>query len=479
SPAEPVATAVPIARTDLAPVRAALGDSGRFDGRDQRGVHVLANLRSIPATEWFLVTAMDESEVLDAVAGRTRIVLVIAALSVLLVVSLGGYEYRRRLTVMLREMYAAEHKEREGQAVFRTTLYSIGDAVITTDADRRVTALNRVAEDLTGWSDDEARSRPLAEVYRIVDEATRTPPQTDGDGGTLDGRASITIDQALLLRRSGGARPIASSSAPIVDALGTVHGTVLVFRDQTAQRKQEASLLQAEKMASMGRMAGGIAHDFNNVLSVISGAVSLARQKPRGAEIGDELAAVDSAAARAAELTRQLLAFARQQPRAPGRFAPGERVDALRDMLRRLAGNRVTLSVDAADGAGVLVEMDPTQFDQVLLNLVVNARDAMPDGGSLRIASDTTRLAEAHETSQGALPPGRYARIVVEDTGAGMSRETQQNMFEPFYTTKGDRGTGLGLATVSAIVRDARGAVVVTSEPGRGTRFEVLLPAAG
>ncbi|MFI5311874.1 MAG: PAS domain-containing protein, partial [Gemmatimonadales bacterium] len=178
SPAEPVATAVPIARTDLAPVRAALGDSGRFDGPDQRGVHVLANLRSIPATEWFLVTAMDESEVLDAVAGRTRIVLVIAALSVLLVVTLGGYEYRRRLTVMLREMYAAEHKEREGQAVFRTTLYSIGDAVITTDEERHVTALNRVAEDLTGWSDDEARSRPLAEVYRIVDEATRTPPQT-------------------------------------------------------------------------------------------------------------------------------------------------------------------------------------------------------------------------------------------------------------------------------------------------------------
>ena len=180
-------------------------------------------------------------------------------------------------------MYAAERKEREAQAVFRTTLYSIGDAVITTDAGQRVTALNRVAEELTGWSDAEARGRQLSDVYRTVDELTREPRDPVAQTGRPGGDAPAIVNHTLLLRRGGDERPIASSAAPIVDAVGMVHGTVMVFRDQTEEKAQEQRMLRAERLAGMGRMAGGIAHDFNNVLSVISGAV---RWRPAAAQTG-------------------------------------------------------------------------------------------------------------------------------------------------------------------------------------------------
>ncbi|MFI5312311.1 MAG: nitrogen regulation protein NR(II) [Gemmatimonadales bacterium] len=470
---------VPLSRVDVAAVRAALGGVGRFDGVDHLGTRVMADLRQVAGTPWFLVTKVDEAEVHEEVRRRGWFIALIGVLLLLLTGAFAASGYRRQQAEVVYQMYLSELKERKAQAVFRSTLYSIGDAVITTDPEQRVTAMNRVAEELTGWRDAEARGRPLDDVYRTIDEMTRVPVRPGELPVPAGDESPVLISHALLLGRSGDERPIASSTAPIVDDAATVLGTVTVFRDQATERAQEARIRHSERLASMGRMAGGIAHDFNNVLSVIAGAATLARQLPHGQEAAAELEVVEAATARAADLTSQLLAFAREQPRTPRRFAPGERLQELAGMVRRLAGPHITFSLDGRDGARAFLEMDPTQFDQVVMNLVVNACDAMPDGGTLRIHCDVETLEATRATSAGTLQPGRYVRIGVEDTGAGMSGDTVKEIFEPFFTTKGDRGTGLGLATVSAIVRAAEGLVTVTSRVGSGTRFEIFLPAVG
>ena len=210
-----VATNVLLTRDSVAAVRAAKGLRGRFEGPDHRGVQVLADLRGVAGAPWIIVTKMDESEVLEVVRGEAGVIAVVTALSILLVGLFAALGYRQRQATRFRELYDAERREREAEAAFRTTLYSIGEAVVTTDLDNRVTCVNRVAERLTGWTDAEARGKALADVYRA------------GDDGALRDRDDVV-------------RPVASSTAPIVDATGTRHGTVLVIRDQTDERVQQA-----------------------------------------------------------------------------------------------------------------------------------------------------------------------------------------------------------------------------------------------
>ncbi len=264
----------------------------------------------------------------------------------------------------------------------------------------------------------------------------------------------------------------------VMAEVGKQLGRVIERQRIEAQRRQlEAQVQQAQKLESLGVLAGGIAHDFNNLLMVITGYSELLLQAHRGD--GEEpdrfLVAIDQAARRAASLTRRLLAFSRRQIVQPANLDLAEVVEEVDEMLRYLLGQRVELKVRLKPGV-CWVRVDPGQIEQIVVNLAVNARDAMPDGGELRIETQIAELA-GDRAQQLGLESGSYAALSVSDTGCGMDEETVRHIFEPFFTTKtSGRGTGLGLATVKAILEQIGGAVEVESEPGSGSTFRAYLP---
>jgi PAS domain S-box-containing protein len=266
----------------------------------------------------------------------------------------------------------------------------------------------------------------------------------------------------------------------IAGAGGVPERLVGVSLDVTDQRTLEAQLRQAQKMEAVGQLAGGVAHDFNNLLMIVTGSTEFARESlPAGAPALEDLAAVDEAARRAAQLTRQLLAFSRRQVLKAELLDLDRVVRGVEPLLRRLIGEDITvLTLPAGDVRPVLA--DPGQLEQVLVNLAVNARDAMPAGGRLVIETANVRLTRADAERRGAgVPPGDYVRLRVRDTGTGMDDATLGQIFEPFFTTKPPgKGSGLGLSTVYGIVKQSGGFVWVTSAPGEGTTFEIDLPAA-
>ncbi len=249
-----------------------------------------------------------------------------------------------------------------------------------------------------------------------------------------------------------------------------------IFEDVTDRRQLEEQFRQAQKMEAVGRLAGGIAHDFNNLLTAILGYCELLRQQPLPATAQADLAEIHNAGTAAASLTRQLLAFSRRQVLRAESVDLNTIVGEVDSMLRRVIGEDIRLVTIPAPGLWG-VTADPGQMQQVLLNLAVNARDAMPRGGSLILETANVTISEA-TWQPGGPPPGRYAALIVSDNGIGMSAETQARMFEPFFTTKEPgKGTGLGLSTVYGIVKQSAGHILVQSEQGRGATLRILLPA--
>jgi len=355
--------------------------------------------------------------------------------------------------------------------LLQTTLRSIGDGVIVTDPEGRVTSLNAAARAITGWPEAEARGRRLTEVFPLLDERTREPCPDPVSRVLESGGVVGLSDHPLLVARDGGERSISDSGAPIRDEEGTLLGVVLVFRDVTQRRRIEEELRKVQKLESIGLLAGGIAHDFNNILVAILGNIGYARLRAgQGSEIDGVLADAEKASWRAKDLTAQLLTFSRGG-------APVKKTCSAVELVREsvalsLRGSPVHCELDLPEEAWP-VEADPGQMTQVFSNLVINARQAMPTGGHLAVrVRNLTR-----DERRGLLPAGRYVEVGLRDSGIGISPQHLEQIFDPYFSTK-QTGSGLGLAICHSIVTRHGGAITVESELGDGTTFRVLLPAA-
>ncbi len=507
----------------------------------------------------------------------------------------------RRINRLIGDLDASREREARGRAALATTLRSIGDAVLATDREGRISFMNPIAEALTGWSAGDAEGRPLAEVFQTRDEQSGQACP-DLTRQVLSENIAATIpDNAVLLSQDGREIPIDDSAAPIHDEAGNVTGAVLVFRDVTLRRRQqrkleesesryrllfdshpeamwvfdqrslaflavnqaaiqrygytrgeflsltlrdirppedvpalinsvsnrdrklhtdgpwrhcrkdgtrlfvditahpiqfgeqdavlvmatdvterqrlEDQLRQAQKLEAVGQLAGGIAHDFNNLLTVIEGYAEMLRadqqpEDPNAVPLGEILVA----AQRATALTRQLLAFSRRQVLQPIRLNLNANVASTQRMLARLLGENIEIETTLASDLWH-VFVDPGQIDQIIINLAVNARDAMEEGGTLTVATANIDARDPQQALNLQLPPGEYVCLSLADTGHGMDEETQRHIFEPFFTTKEvGRGTGLGLATVYGIVAQSGGHITVKSQPGQGATFFIYLP---
>jgi signal transduction histidine kinase/CheY-like chemotaxis protein len=283
------------------------------------------------------------------------------------------------------------------------------------------------------------------------------------------------VEDEMFWRRDGTAFPVEYSAYPIREK-EAVRGAVVTFRDISDRKVLEEEVRQAHKMDAVGKLAGGIAHDFNNLLLVINGYAHLCLSRLAGNDpLRQDIEQIRHAGDRAAQLTQQLLAFSRRQVLRPKVLSLKAVVDPLSPILQRVLGEDVDLAIVVDPDLGH-VKADSGQLEQVLLNLTVNARDAMPQGGKLTIEIANVALEESGRSAQ-TIPPGPYVLLAVSDTGCGMSAETQTHIFEPFFTTKGvGEGTGLGLSMVYGIVKQNSGHIGVYSEPGRGTTFKMYLP---
>lgn len=359
--------------------------------------------------------------------------------------------------------------EKERLAV---TLRSIGDGVITTDTAGRIVLLNKVAEDLTGWRQAEAEGKCLDEIFVIVGEKTGQRVDNPVDKVLSDGCIVELLNHTVLVSRDGIERIIADSAAPIRDRDSTIVGAVLVFRDITDKRKMEEELLKAQKLESIGILAGGIAHDFNNLLTAILGNISLSKMYvPEGDKIHQKLTDAEKASLRARDLTQQLLTFSRGG-------APVKKAASIADIIKdsaafTLSGSKVTCSFTIADDLWT-VEVDEGQMSQVINNLILNAEQAMPAGGVIRVACRNVNLGPDDHLP---LPPGRYILVTISDQGEGVPEEVLPRIFDPYFTTK-KNGKGLGLSTVYSIVKNHDGHITVSTKTGAGSSFSIYLPAA-
>jgi two-component system, cell cycle sensor histidine kinase and response regulator CckA len=382
--------------------------------------------------------------------------------------------------------HALEEQLRQSEQRWATTLSSIGDAVIATDPQGRVTFVNAVAEKLTGWLREQAVGKPLDHIFQLVHAKTKTTCPSPLSKALLDAAPAKLDGDILLVTKDGDEIPIDDCAAPIFGPDRRLQGGVLVFRDvreqraaADAQRQAQEQLHWLQRLEAIGRFAGGMAHEINNMLTVVLGCGELLlTQLGPNHVMRSTLETMQAAADRTASLTRQLLAFSRKQMLSPTVLNLNEVLQRLQVMFARLLGDDVEL-VLRLDARLEAVLVDRMQCEQVLVNLALNARDAMPQGGSLILETRNVLLDDAFVARHPQIAPGPYVLLTVKDTGCGMDAATQTHIFEPFFTTKEmGRGTGLGLATVFGIVTQSGGHILVESAPGQGSVFSIYLPTA-
>jgi two-component system, cell cycle sensor histidine kinase and response regulator CckA len=365
---------------------------------------------------------------------------------------------------------------RQSRRLMASTLSSIADAVLATDRDGRINFLNPVAENLTGWPIAEADGKPASEVLRLIDEKTREPVENPLDRVLRDRALVAAGEGAALVSRNGAETPIEHAASAVRDGSGKVRGAILVFRDVAKRRQLEEQVAHSEKMDAVGRLAGGVAGDFNNVLTVITGYAELLRaQTPASSPMRRYVDEISQAGERATALTRHLRTFSRGSTGHPRVLDLNTVVTAMEPMLRRLLGQNIELILLTSPHLG-RVKADPSQIEQVIVNLVTNSREAMPRGGKVVIETANADLEDSPGKNVG-LQPGSYVLLAVSDTGVGMDAATRSRLFEPFFTTKAPgKGSGLGLSTVYGAVKQSEGQVTVYSQPDCGTIFEIYLP---
>lgn len=364
----------------------------------------------------------------------------------------------------------AESALREAHGHLQAVINSSPLAIYTVDTEGDVRSWNPAAETLYGWSADEVIAGPLAMITRDMEDQQGLRDRVFR-GETLRGI------ETRGRKKDGSPVTVSLAAAPFRDAFGRVTGILFIAADLTQVRQLEVQYRQAQKMEAIGRLAGGIAHDFNNLLTAILGTTGLLLENvDTNSRTRLDVEEIEKAAKRAAGLTRQLLVFSRQQVLEPRILDLNAVVGDLQRMLGRLIREDIELRTKLAAEVGA-VQADPGQLQQAIVNLVVNARDAMPTGGRITIETADVELdprqLEAHTLTQ----PGKYVLLAVHDTGVGMDAATKARLFEPFFTTKEPgRGTGLGLATVYSIVKQSSGYVWAYSELGHGTTFKIYLP---
>ena len=349
---------------------------------------------------------------------------------------------------------------------------SSDDAIVSKDLDGTIRTWNRAAQRIFGYTPDEIVG---SSVFRLI------PPELHDEEHSLLSRIRsgehIAHYETTRVRKDGQRILVSLTLSPLFDSHGRLIGASTIKRDVTAQRAMENQLQQAQRMEAVGRLAGGIAHDFNNLLTVISGLSIMTAQR-----LGEDtlerqnIDQVIRAAERATALTQQLLTFSRRQIAEIRILDLNDVLTGLETLLRRLIGEHISLHISRAHDLG-RVRGNQAGLEQVVMNLVLNARDAMPQGGAVSLATANADVSDLLGREQLRLAPGPYVVLSVSDTGVGMDAVTQANIFEPFFTTKSPgEGTGLGLATVYAVVEQAGGAVYVYSEPGVGSTFKVYFP---
>ena len=346
-------------------------------------------------------------------------------------------------------------------------------AILSKRLDGRILTWNSAAEVMYGYTAEEVVGQYVSVLM---------PEDRKGEMETILSRLSagerIHHFETCRRRKDGQLLDVSLSISPVRDDDGAIVGAATIARDITHVKRLEQQLRQAQKMDAIGRLSGGVAHDFNNLLTGIIGYAMLAMDRPGGTAVRDELEEIVKAGERAAELTRQLLAFSRQQPVEVKVLSLNDAIAAIERMLRRLVGEDVELTCRLAPDLCPIVA-DVTQLHQIMLNLAANARDAMPEGGTLSIETATVELDEQYAAAHTGVSAGTHAVLTVTDSGVGIDPADREHVFEPFFTTKPPgAGTGLGLATVFGIVEQNHGHVWVYSEPGHGACFKIYLPAA-
>ena len=382
-------------------------------------------------------------------------------------------EYNRVLTRKLEKKLADnERLEARNAQLGKILAASQNDIFVFDDITLRFTFVNQGALEHLGYDDPELRSlTPLELCPELAAEAFGAMLKS-----LRDGTQEKLVLETLFRKKDGSTYPVALNLEPILN--GRELSFLAVAQDITHRRHMEAEFRQAQKMEAVGRLAGGVAHDFNNMLNVILINAELCLM---GKELTEghrqRVMEIQEAAERSAVLTRQLLAFSRRQPAQPRRIDLNEVVRENQKMLNRMIEGDIELTFLPAAGLAP-VFIDPSQVSQVLANLVINARDALPAAGTISIETANVQVDEDSRPLHADLPAGGYVRLTVSDTGSGMDDYTLDHLFEPFFTTKGEgKGTGLGLATVYGIIKQNLGAITVYSHLGLGTCFKIYLPA--
>jgi PAS domain S-box-containing protein len=420
-------------------------------------------------------------ERLTAAAGDERMAAITAGVGGALSVAIMGLGLFLALHA-IRRIRRSGDAQRKSEENFRLFVNGVTDyAIYTLDPQGRVTSWNAGAVRIKGYTDDEIIGQNFSRFFTEDDRRAGAPQR----GLEIAARAGKFETEALRMRKDGTrfwAHVVIDS---LRDPSGQLLGFVKITRDVTERRRQQEALeatrvvlAQSQKMEALGQLTGGVAHDFNNLLTVITGAIDMLRRRLQTGErdVDPFIDTAQRGVDRAAALTRQLLAFARRQPLEPKSLIPNDLLGGMVDMLRRILGANIAIETDLADDLWRTFA-DPNQLENAILNLAINARDAMPRGGKLTIESANVQLDEGYAATHEDLAPGDYAMVAVSDTGSGMTQDIVAKAFEPFFTTKDfGQGTGLGLAQVYGFIKQSRGHVNIYSEPGVGTTVKLYLP---